>query len=243
MRDGDGHSRAGGPGLGEGEDELTLGRFELLLFLSLLWFDLLEAVEARGWTLPARPTAGDMDRKGTLGGGPGSAPGERRKERCEEPGACMVTVALTDSQTGPSPSCCSIAEADGCIGLDCENQVVMREERRGQGRGETGPSSGLNHRLGLDAVGAEAKESVKSEAGSGEEQVSTAAGLGCCCCTVGSDAVVDDLCRGGLVWFGESRMLFLVSGFWFQQMSRHGLSPAVMPGQNPWRHDEALLRI
>lgn len=71
----------------------VLGRFELLLFLSLLWFDLLEAVEARGWTLPARPTAGDMDRKGTLGGGPGSAPGERRKDRCEGPGACMVTVS------------------------------------------------------------------------------------------------------------------------------------------------------
>lgn len=84
-----------------------------------------------------------MDRKGTLGGGPGSAPGERRKDRCEGPGACMVTVSsLTDSQAGTSPSFCSVTGADGCIRLDCEDQMVMREERRDQGRGETRPSSG-----------------------------------------------------------------------------------------------------
>lgn len=57
------------------------------------------------------------------------------------------------------------------------------------------------------------KESVKSEAGSGgSKQVDTTAGLGCCWLAlpgalrdldVGSeDAVIDDLCRGGLVWFG-----------------------------------------
>lgn len=69
-------------------------------------------------------------------------------------------------------------------------------------------------------------------------------------CTVGTarwaarkDAVIDDLLSGwvGLVWFGLSRDVvsgFLVSGFWFQQLSRHGLSPAVMPGRNPWRHEE-----
>lgn len=100
-----------------------------------------------------------MERKGTFGGGPGSAPGERRKDRCEGPGACIVTVALTttDSRTGPSPSFCFIAGADGCVELGCEGHVVTREERRDQGRGETGAKLGLNHRLGLFAVGAEAK--------------------------------------------------------------------------------------
>ncbi|KAF5659621.1 hypothetical protein FDENT_13885 [Fusarium denticulatum] len=49
--------------------------------------DLAEALEARAWS------AGEMDRTGTFGGGPGSAPGERRwaKARWEpDDGACMT---------------------------------------------------------------------------------------------------------------------------------------------------------
>lgn len=34
-----------------------------------------------------------MDRAGTFGGGPGSAPGERRKD-LEGPGACIVNVVV-----------------------------------------------------------------------------------------------------------------------------------------------------
>lgn len=52
--------------------------------------DLAEALEARAWS------AGEMDRTGTLGGGPGSAPGERRwaKARWEpDDGACISAYA------------------------------------------------------------------------------------------------------------------------------------------------------
>lgn len=47
-------------------------------------------MEDLGCTLPARPTAGEIDRAGTLGGGPGSAPGDRRNDLCEGPGACIM---------------------------------------------------------------------------------------------------------------------------------------------------------
>lgn len=50
-------------------------------------------MDERGCTLPARPIAGEMDRAGTFGGGPGSAPGERRKD-LEGPGACIVKVVV-----------------------------------------------------------------------------------------------------------------------------------------------------
>lgn len=40
------------------------------------------------------PTAGDIARAGTLGGGPGSAPGERRCMERECTGACIVTPNL-----------------------------------------------------------------------------------------------------------------------------------------------------
>lgn len=187
-----------------------------------------------------------MDRKGTLGGGPGSAPGERRKDRCEGPGACMVTVALTtDSRTGPSPSFCFIAGADGCVELDCEGQVVTREERRDQGRGETGAKLWLNHRLGLDAAGAEAKESVKSEAGSGGSRSARRPGWAAfwlhCGISMWAARMLRLTISCQVVWFGlDCRgCCFWFPGFWFQQLSRHGLSPAVMPGQqNPWRHEE-----
>jgi len=48
--------------------------------------DRFEALEALGCI----PMAGDIERAGTFGGGPGSAPGERRCMRCEEPGACII---------------------------------------------------------------------------------------------------------------------------------------------------------
>ena len=54
-------------------EQLTLGRFE---FPDVLpdGADLVDTTEERG----CKPTPGDIDRTGTLGGGPGSAPGERR---------------------------------------------------------------------------------------------------------------------------------------------------------------------
>lgn len=53
--------------------------------------DLAEALDVRAWS------AGEMERTGTLGGGPGSAPGERRwaKARWEpDDGACMAVYAV-----------------------------------------------------------------------------------------------------------------------------------------------------
>ena len=58
--------------------ERTFGRLVLPLVRSVLCADLVEAVEERGATWPAMPTAGEMERTGILGGGPGSAPGDRR---------------------------------------------------------------------------------------------------------------------------------------------------------------------
>lgn len=87
---------------------LTPGLLEAVLFLSLLWFDLAEAVEDLGCTLPARPTAGEMDRAGTFGGRPDSAPGDRRIDRCEGPGACIVgdTVLSLPLQTAVTGKGC-----------------------------------------------------------------------------------------------------------------------------------------
>lgn len=56
----------------------VFGRLVLPLVRSVLCADLVEAVEERGATWPAMPTAGEMERTGILGGGPGSAPGDRR---------------------------------------------------------------------------------------------------------------------------------------------------------------------
>ena len=73
----------------------TFGRLVLPLTLPPLefWADRFEDVDARGATLGPDPvpTAGDIERTGTFGGGPGSAPGERRcKERCDGPGGCII---------------------------------------------------------------------------------------------------------------------------------------------------------
>lgn len=59
----------------------------------------------------------------------------------------------------------------------------------------------------------------------------------------GEDAVIDDLLSGrfGLVWFVPVECCFWFPGFWFQQLSRHGRSPAVNAGANPWRHEEPPL--
>jgi hypothetical protein len=61
-----------------------------------------DAPEGRGWI----PTPGDIDRTGTFGGGPGSAPGDRLGMGREGPGACILIVEYiprgTREQTGRS---------------------------------------------------------------------------------------------------------------------------------------------
>lgn len=112
-----------------GRAQLTLGLFVLLLLLlSALWLlrlDRAEAVEVRGCTPPGRPTAGEMDRTGTFGGGPGSAPGERRKERCEGPGACIVVLNCSSSAPG-ARRCVSV---DGFGARDKETGPIRGRKR------------------------------------------------------------------------------------------------------------------
>ena len=74
-------------GKGEaGNAELTLARLVPSFLLPLPLALDREGAEERGATgrLVPTPTAGDMERGGTFGGGPGSAPGDRRCELREE---------------------------------------------------------------------------------------------------------------------------------------------------------------
>lgn len=79
--------------------------------------DLLDAVDERGATPPPvpTPTAGDIDRAGIVGGGPGSAPGDRRcKERDGPPSVFIVfgapsRVRSRRRATGHRPVSCSFS--------------------------------------------------------------------------------------------------------------------------------------
>lgn len=89
-------------------DELTLFRREPP---PVDWMDR-PAAEERGATplFVPTPMAGEMERAGMLGGGPGSAPGERRCMERVEPGPFKTALGLyppppfsmsTETETGP----------------------------------------------------------------------------------------------------------------------------------------------